>query len=55
MIPFPNIDPVIFSLGPLHVRWYGLMYVLGFMASYFLVRRQIERFPSASWSPGLRT
>jgi phosphatidylglycerol:prolipoprotein diacylglycerol transferase len=25
------IDPVIFSLGPLQVRWYGLMYVIGFM------------------------
>ncbi len=41
---FPNIDPVLFSIGPLHVRWYGLMYVLGFMASYFLVRRQIRLF-----------
>lgn len=38
---FPAIDPVIFSLGPLQVRWYGLMYVLGFAASYYLVRRQI--------------
>ncbi|MGB0453694.1 MAG: prolipoprotein diacylglyceryl transferase [Bacteriovoracaceae bacterium] len=25
------IDPVIFSLGPLQVRWYGLMYVIGFL------------------------
>lgn len=25
------IDPVIFSLGPLQVRWYGLMYVIGFV------------------------
>ena len=38
---FPVIDPVIFSLGPLQIRWYGLMYVLGFAASYFLVRKQI--------------
>lgn len=39
---FPEIDPVIFSFGPLQVRWYGLMYVLGFLASYFLVRKQIK-------------
>ncbi len=39
---FPEIDPVIFSVGPLHVRWYGLMYVLGFTASYILVRKQIN-------------
>ena len=44
MFTFPHIDPVIFSLGPLQVRWYGLMYVLGFAASYFLVRRQIAAF-----------
>jgi len=44
MIAFPSIDPVIFSLGPLQVRWYGLMYVLGFTASYFLVLRQIKLF-----------
>ncbi|MEE4241629.1 MAG: prolipoprotein diacylglyceryl transferase [Desulfopila sp.] len=40
---FPAIDPVIFSLGPLHIRWYGLMYVLGFTASYFLVKKQISQ------------
>lgn len=44
MMTFPNIDPVIFSIGPLHIRWYGLMYVLGFTASYFLVRYQIKKF-----------
>jgi phosphatidylglycerol:prolipoprotein diacylglycerol transferase len=26
-----GIDPILFSLGPLQVRWYGLMYVLGFV------------------------
>lgn len=42
-----NLDPVFFSIGPLHIRWYGLMYVLGFTASYFLVRRQIARWNCA--------
>ncbi len=41
---FPNIDPVIFSMGPLQVRWYGLMYVLGFAASLILVKYQIKKF-----------
>lgn len=40
MIPYPDIDPDIFRIGPLHIRWYGLMYVLGFIASYFLIPRQ---------------
>ena len=42
MLTYPNIDPVIFRIGPLKVRWYGLMYVIGFTASYFLVKKQIE-------------
>ncbi len=47
MIPFPHIDPVLFSLGPLQIRWYGLMYVLGFLASVVLVRHQIQKFKIA--------
>ncbi len=39
---FPQIDPVLLSIGPLQIRWYGLMYVLGFIATYFLVERQIK-------------
>lgn len=44
MLPYPDIDPVLIRIGPLQVRWYGLMYVLGFIATYFLVKRQINRF-----------
>lgn len=43
MIPYPNIDPVIFKIGPLSVRWYGVMYVLGFAVSYFLVKYQVTK------------
>jgi phosphatidylglycerol:prolipoprotein diacylglycerol transferase len=43
MLPYPHIRPVIFSIGPLKVRWYGLMYVLGFTAAYYLVQRRIKR------------
>ncbi len=40
MIPFPNIDPELIQIGPISIRWYGLMYVLGFLASYFLIQKQ---------------
>ncbi len=40
MIPYPNINPDIFSIGPVRVRWYGVMYVLGFIAAYFLIQKQ---------------
>ena len=38
-----NINPVILSLGPLEVRWYGLMYVIGFFLVYFFLRRQVRK------------
>ncbi len=43
MLRYPDIDPVLLRLGPLAVRWYGLMYVLGFAAAWFVVRREIAR------------
>ncbi|HRW80488.1 MAG TPA: prolipoprotein diacylglyceryl transferase [Desulfomonilia bacterium] len=33
---YPQIDPVIVHLGPLQLRWYGLMYVIGFIVAYFV-------------------
>lgn len=41
MLPYPEIDPVILQLGPLSFRWYGFMYLVGFVSGYLLVRRQI--------------
>jgi phosphatidylglycerol:prolipoprotein diacylglycerol transferase len=36
----PQFDPVLVSLGPLAVRWYGLMYVVGFVAFIVLGKRR---------------
>ena len=44
MISYPEIDPIILQVGPLAVRWYGMMYVLGFIAAYFIVRHQFRRY-----------
>jgi len=53
MIPYPNISPEIFrigpfavgpfEIGPLAIRWYGLMYLIGFAASFLLVKYQIKK------------
>ncbi len=48
MIPFPDIDPEIVRIGPVAVRWYGMMYLLGFAASYLLVRRRLRQDPAAA-------
>lgn len=38
-----HINPILIEVGPFRLSWYGLMYVLGFAASYFLVRYQMKR------------
>jgi len=40
MIPYPKINPNLIEIGQIKVRWYGLMYVLGFIASYLLITKQ---------------
>ncbi len=46
-LSFPQIDPVIIELGPIALRWYGLMYLIGFVAAYWLASRRLPRTP---WS-----
>jgi len=38
MMTFPHIDPVLVKIGPFAIRWYGMMYLLGFGAAYLLIR-----------------
>jgi len=38
-LQFPNIDPVFLRIGPIQLRWYGLMYMLSFVIGYFLLKR----------------
>ena len=38
-----NVDPVLFSIGNIHVRWYGLLWALGFFFGYFVMRRIYRR------------
>ncbi len=47
MLNYPEFDPIIFAIGPVAVRWYGLMYVLGFVAAWFLANRRSK----VPWSP----
>ncbi|MBN1768439.1 MAG: prolipoprotein diacylglyceryl transferase [Prolixibacteraceae bacterium] len=37
-----NIDPEIFSIGPLSVRWYGLMFALSFILGYNIVEKMFK-------------
>ena len=42
MLIHPQFDPIAISVGPLAVHWYGLMYLLGFLAFWLLGRRRAD-------------
>jgi phosphatidylglycerol:prolipoprotein diacylglycerol transferase len=43
-IAYPNIDPVLVSIGPIAIRWYGLAYVAGFVVAGFVLRSLARRW-----------
>ena len=49
MLSYPQIDPVAFSLGPVDVHWYGLMYLLGFLVALGLARLRVRLY-HLDWS-----
>ncbi|MCO5106474.1 MAG: prolipoprotein diacylglyceryl transferase [Burkholderiaceae bacterium] len=52
MLIHPQFDPIAFSIGPLAVRWYGLMYLLAFAAFFLLGRSRLKR-PAFAKATGL--
>ncbi|WP_413111058.1 prolipoprotein diacylglyceryl transferase [Thaumasiovibrio sp. DFM-14] len=48
-LTFPQIDPILIQIGPLAVRWYGLMYLLGFLFAMWLANRRADR-PNSGWT-----
>jgi phosphatidylglycerol---prolipoprotein diacylglyceryl transferase len=47
MLKHPNFDPVAISLGPISIHWYGLTYLVGFAAAWFIATRRakLDRTP----------
>ena len=45
MLVHPQFDPVALSLGPIAIRWYGLMYLVAFGLFFFLGRYRAKRDP----------
>lgn len=42
-LQFPIIDPIIFSIGPVALRWYGMMYLIGFLVAMFLANKAADK------------
>ncbi|MEL6196113.1 MAG: prolipoprotein diacylglyceryl transferase [Myxococcota bacterium] len=49
-LTYPDIDPVIFSIGPVALRWYSMAYVVGLLVGISAMKR-IARDPRAGFSP----
>ncbi len=49
MLVYPQFDPVAFRIGPLAVRWYGLMYLVGFVLFIVLGRRRAQKSMLTGW------
>src|ERR1700683_1758901 len=50
MLQYPGFNPVAIELGPIKVHWYGIMYLIGFAAAWWLGRIRASR-PGSSWKP----
>ena len=50
MLIHPQFDPVALQLGPLALRWYGLMYLLAFGLFMLLGRQRIKTGPQPGWT-----
>ena len=48
MLTYPHINPIAFSIGPLEVHWYGLMYLVAFLLGWWLGVVRTRR-PGSTW------
>lgn len=44
MLLFPNIDPIMFTVGPLEIRWYGFAYMISFIIGYYFVKMLSRKY-----------
>ena len=50
MLIHPQFNPIALQIGPLAIRWYGLMYLLAFGLFILLGRSRIKQRPELGWS-----
>ena len=48
-IPYPIIDPILFQIGPIAIRWYALAYVFGIILGWLYARRIVSN--DVLWGP----
>ncbi|OGT87450.1 MAG: prolipoprotein diacylglyceryl transferase [Gammaproteobacteria bacterium RIFOXYA12_FULL_61_12] len=43
MLTYPRLDPIALAIGPLKIHWYGITYLIGFAAAWWLGRIRSQR------------
>lgn len=46
---FPDFDPILFSIGPISLHWYGAMYLFGVIGAFLLANWRIKQ-PNSGWT-----
>jgi len=50
MLQYPGFNPIAIEIGPVKVHWYGIMYLIGFAAAWWLARLRAAK-PRSTWKP----
>ncbi len=50
LLPYPQIDPVIFRIGPLAIHWYGVAYIVGILLGWLYARSLVRN--ASLWPHG---
>ena len=43
-LEFPDISPIMFSIGPVAVRWYSMAYLFGILAGWYLINLNVKKY-----------
>ena len=43
-LEFPDVSPIIFSIGPVAIRWYSMAYLVGIILAWLLIKRNIKKY-----------
>lgn len=43
-LDYPTISPIMFAIGPLAIRWYSMAYLVGIVAGWWLINRNVRKY-----------
>ena len=43
-LPFPEVSPIMFSIGPLAIRWYSMAYLVGIVVGWWFVLKKVQTY-----------